>query len=251
MNYLQNAIRYHSLWMEVSPETLDLPGVHLVCSSERDHAQAGYSSRFDVYCLLRGDCAVISYSERLEQRVKSVARSATHTGPNGLQAALADEFGLTACSSSVKFSFIGLPEGIDTSGTRQLLPEEYTVFLDFFKACHPNANIIGWLEDYFHTIAHKGMCWGVFKEGKLASVVDLSDIPYMQDTIYELGINTRPDCRRQGYAHKIAGAAISHALALGMTPIWSTAADNLPSKRLAQSLGFVEFGEVYTISLCD
>jgi hypothetical protein len=46
--------------------------------------------------------------------------------------------------------------------------------------------------------------------------------------------------RGQGYATLVATALIDHCLDLGLRPLWETTFDNLPSRRLAHKLGFVE-----------
>lgn len=46
--------------------------------------------------------------------------------------------------------------------------------------------------------------------------------------------------RGKGYATLVATTLIDHALGRGLSPLWETTEDNIPSQRLAQRLGFVQ-----------
>jgi hypothetical protein len=50
----------------------------------------------------------------------------------------------------------------------------------------------------------------------------------------------REEDRRRGYARIVATALIDHALDAGLSPLWETTQDNSASRRLAESLGYVE-----------
>lgn len=57
--------------------------------------------------------------------------------------------------------------------------------------------------------------------------------------------------RGRGYATLVATALIDHALSNGLTPLWETTEDNIPSQRLAGKLGFspVETYPVYAMKI--
>lgn len=55
----------------------------------------------------------------------------------------------------------------------------------------------------------------------------------------EIQINTTPSCRRLGLATAVGATLVAHCLEHGLEPDWDTDADNLPSQRLAQRLGYV------------
>jgi RimJ/RimL family protein N-acetyltransferase len=50
----------------------------------------------------------------------------------------------------------------------------------------------------------------------------------------------REEDRGKGYATLVATALIDHALERGLSPLWETTEDNIPSQRLARRLGFVQ-----------
>jgi GNAT superfamily N-acetyltransferase len=56
--------------------------------------------------------------------------------------------------------------------------------------------------------------------------------------------------RGKGRARIVATALLDHAIERGWSPLWETTEDNLPSRRLARSLGFVEAESypVYTLN---
>jgi GNAT superfamily N-acetyltransferase len=59
------------------------------------------------------------------------------------------------------------------------------------------------------------------------------------DDAIEIQINTTPSCRRLGLATAVGATLVAHCLEHGLEPDWDTDADNLPSQRLAQRLGYV------------
>ncbi|POR00258.1 hypothetical protein AU468_09790 [Alkalispirochaeta sphaeroplastigenens] len=63
---------------------------------------------------------------------------------------------------------------------------------------------------------------------------------YRDEFNLELGIETAPKFRGQGYARLACITLIQHCLDAGLTPIWSCRTQNEASYRLAVSLGFRE-----------
>jgi GNAT superfamily N-acetyltransferase len=54
-----------------------------------------------------------------------------------------------------------------------------------------------------------------------------------------IGIATKPESQRRGIATATAAAFVQEARARGLTPCWECSAANLPSRRVAEKLGFV------------
>lgn len=77
--------------------------------------------------------------------------------------------------------------------------------------------------------------WGAYFEGRLVAVAGVRSLG---ETVVEIGVETLPKQRRQGYGLAVAAAA-SHA-ALRVAPLvqWSTQAENVASTRIATRLGF-------------
>ncbi len=99
--------------------------------------------------------------------------------------------------------------------------------------------VAGWVdsfwrtrEDFFRTgfgfcllreNAVAGWCLSVFASGKA----------------YELGLETAPEYRRQGYAAAIAARCVAFCAEQGLTPHWHSEEENIPSWRVAEKVGFV------------
>jgi RimJ/RimL family protein N-acetyltransferase len=94
------------------------------------------------------------------------------------------------------------------------------------------------LRDYFSDCLSSGFSYGVEFDGKFVSVTDAPTMPYMADTVQEIGINTHPKFYGKGYASVACLAMIEALLSRGLCPMWSTTADNLSSQALAKRVGF-------------
>ncbi|MBN1579482.1 MAG: GNAT family N-acetyltransferase, partial [Anaerolineae bacterium] len=57
-----------------------------------------------------------------------------------------------------------------------------------------------------------------------------------------------PDYRQRGYATIVVGALLKHLLAVPKVPIWSCAAANIASQRLAESVGYAKFADVVALT---
>ncbi len=66
-----------------------------------------------------------------------------------------------------------------------------------------------------------------------------------------VGVLTAPAARGCGRGLLAAAAATNDALASGLVPQWRCRADNAPSRRLAQRLGYVELGTQTTVVMRD
>ena len=71
----------------------------------------------------------------------------------------------------------------------------------------------------------------------------------MVDETQEIGVATRPECRRRGFALDACAAAAKRHVANGKCPIWSAAWDNFASHRLAERVGFEKFADAVMLSL--
>ena len=132
--------------------------------------------------------------------------------------------------------------------------DDYPDFLHFHQQQYPDANAAGWLESYFTAIADKGYVYGVYAtsvsaDQHLVSATDAPDVPYLRDHVVEPGINTLPAYRRRGYAKIVVGALLKHLLKTHKVPLWSCSSTNIASQKLAESLGYVKFADVITLTL--
>ena len=76
--------------------------------------------------------------------------------------------------------------------------------------------------------------FGAFEDGKLVS---LATIRRESDDLVEIGIDSAPDHKGRGLGRAVASAAARHILDQGKLVWWTTSPWNVPSSRLAKSVG--------------
>lgn len=240
--------QYYAKWVNVDPSILDQEGVFTVFSPERDKRQPGYGKRFDLYCLLLPNVTIISYGQHFRDRIGLIERCFTETTTlDDAKAALQARLGIRP-QHAFKYVFTSLPPDLDTFQARQLDRNHYGDFLSFHKHLYPDSNQETWLKAYFDQIADAGYVYGIIVGGQVVSATEVPDLPYMRDVIVEPGINTLPDYRQRGYATIVVGALLKHLLAVPKVPIWSCAAANIASQRLAESVGYAKFADVVALT---
>ena len=242
MDHLAVTKRYYSRWLGIE-DAFDRPGL-CAASPERDRALPGYSRPFDLWALLREGRVWLTYGARAERWAQRLAKT---PGEPRAAAAFLTELCGAAPVHSRKYVF-SAPLAAAREA-RPLLPEDEPAFLAFFRSLHPFLTDDGWLTDYFADITREGLSCGVFREGRLISCTDLPEMPYMAEAVREIGINTLPEARRHGLALDACALTLRRILDAGLTPLWSTGADNLPSQRLAERLGFQPFGDCFALTL--
>lgn len=242
--------RYYAAWLDVDPDQLDAPGIVAVVSPKREVRQTGYSRPFHVYAYIAGDTTIISHHRDLANRVDALIaafRTSLDLGQAG--ARLPAILGPATVQHARKYTFTSLPLDLSTDAAHLLSRDDYADFLAFHTALYPTADQRTWLRDYFTHLVDHGNLYGVYAGGRLVSAADLPDVPYMADLVAEPGIATLPAYRRRGYAKAAVGALLKHLLAQRKTPLWSCAAANTASDRLARSVGFENLADVITVTL--
>ncbi len=73
-------------------------------------------------------------------------------------------------------------------------------------------------------------------------LVALAGYEVWNGTIAHISIITHPLRRGRGFGRAAVAAAARHALGAGLTPQYRTLRENAPSIRIAQRLGFIEYG---------
>lgn len=84
-----------------------------------------------------------------------------------------------------------------------------------------------------------GVAAGAIVEGNLVSLVSMTT---SSELYADLGAQTLESWRNQGMATAEAYLVAREVQARGFTPVWSTGEDNHGSQRVAQKVGFHEFG---------
>lgn len=246
--YLPLTKEYYAHWLSVPPPLLDMSGIYSQYSPQRDHQQEGYSEHFDFYGYFSGETAILSYGSQLRDEIGWI--SDFFTAKRDFQEfgkLVQSRFGATL-HIDYKYYFDHLVD-VDTSRVKQLTLQDYPAYLEFFQTQYPDSEAETWLEEYFTGMVERGYVFGVLVDGKLVSATDTPEMPYMKDILVEIGINTLPGYRRQGYATMVVVALIKKILSEQKVPIVSCAASNSASQKLAEKVGFIKFADVLTFSL--
>ena len=74
-------------------------------------------------------------------------------------------------------------------------------------------------------------------------------MPYMENEVQEIGINTISDFRGKCCAVQSAIVCAENIIKSGKCPQWSCSADNTASSRLAEKVGFTKLSDVLTLTI--
>jgi hypothetical protein len=90
-----------------------------------------------------------------------------------------------------------------------------------------------------------GVAAGGIAEGNLVALISMTT---SSELYADIGGHTLEPWRNQGMGSAAAYLVASEVQSRGFTPVWSTGEDNLRSQRVAQKIGFREFGrEAYVV----
>ncbi|MBE7002941.1 MAG: GNAT family N-acetyltransferase [Ruminococcaceae bacterium] len=215
------------------------PGIHFVCMPARDEVLKGFGCKYTVYVLAKNEITIVSYAPKHRDWIEKYKGLPV----DEIMAAL-------KCRRDIKTMqlFAFEEEKVRQFGDAKILtPSDYPLYDVFFRESNPEADPAGWLHEYFTEKAEKGLLAGYYKEGRLVSVCDAPDMPYMEGKIQHTGIMTLKTERGKGYAKCAAALATHHLIENGICPQWECDFDNVASTRLAQSIGYVSMGQAYIL----
>ncbi len=233
-------LRYYGLLSGFPPETLS-PGTHLLCTPERDRPLQGLGCRYGVYALVQPGLCAVSYSPRHRAFFEALGPLAP--------AELLDRVRAGFPLRHMKLLLFAGLRVTDLGSARVLFPADYPLYEDFFRAANPAVSLGDdpWLRDYFLERSAWGGFTGVEADGRLVSVCDAPDMPYLAGEIQHTGIVTLPAYRRRGFARQAAALAARHHLEHGLCPQWECRAENTASYRLALSVGYAPWADAYLL----
>lgn len=214
-------------------------GISFVCSDSRNDEVRGFGCKYSIYVLVKEDACIVSYAPQYADFFKK------------LQDVSAVDI-LTAVDTSFKIKKMQLmkfkQECVQEYGNAQVLKKtDYPLYEEIFRLTYPTADPTGWLQEYFEEKAEKEYFTGYFMNGKLVSVCDAPDMPYMEDVIQHTGIVTLKNERRKGYAKLTAALAAHHLIENGVCPQWECHVENVASIALAESIGYEKYGVAYIL----
>ena len=83
--------------------------------------------------------------------------------------------------------------------------------------------------------AKRGIGFSLIKNDELITTAFSS---FIHDNLLDLGMETKPEYRKKGYAKYVCARLIDHCIENGYEPLWACQSENHGSYRLAQKLGF-------------
>lgn len=214
-------------------------GVYFICSTERDNILRAYGCKYPLYILLKDDLCVVTYSPAFQDFAETLKNSRS----DNIIAAAENKYRL----KKMRLLIFQRENMQQYDNARILSVGDFPLFEAFFRETHPTADPDGWLSEYFLEKASKGYFTGYFKEGRLVSVCDAPDMPYMEDKIQHTGIITLEKERQKGYGKRTAALATHHLLQTGVCPQWECNVKNIASFELAKAIGYTEFGKAYIL----
>jgi len=247
MNYQKITEAYYSKWIGMNKSILNFEGAHFIYSPERNVAQYGYLQPMDLYCFHQSGRIIISYGDRAVEKAGALKREINaFISVDELKSALLDTYGVIP-KHNIKFAFEDLP--MQDGNARTLTSDDYSTYLAFLKKNNPGCENTDWVREYFDEMVINKTCVGVFENNILASCTDAPGMPYMQDKVQEIGINTSLEYRGKGYAAAACILCAKNIIISGKCPQWSTDINNIASEKLAYKTGFARFADVLNITL--
>ena len=235
--------RYFAEWTDVGISAFDRRGVTMICSSKRDKRQAGRHSVLPLYCVVAGKTIVISYSSQLKDIVRAIKDIFEEYKEHWQVKPLLQNLlhgDLTHCR---KFYIAEGVVAIDSSKAERLHYGHYVEYLSFFKSQNPGVSS-DWLAPHFQNQVKKKYAYGYFHKGRLVSVTDVLDVPYLENIIVEPCITTTKEYRNRGYGKIVSAKLMQYLQSVGKIPVFSCNINHKASLSLAKSLGLVKFCDV-------
>ncbi|MDO4944946.1 MAG: GNAT family N-acetyltransferase [Ruminococcus sp.] len=214
-------------------------GIHFICSEERDKELKGFGCKYSIFILIKDDLCIVSYSPKY----KSCFDGLRKCGVDEIISETSKRYKL----KKMQLMIFGGETAEQYGGAKVLGGADYPLYEEFFRTAKPQADPDGWLYEYFTEKADKGYFSGYISNGRLVSVCETPDMPYMEEEIQHTGINTLQTERRKGYAKCTAALAAHNLIEKGVCPQWECEADNIASVELAKSIGYKQYGTAFIL----
>lgn len=240
IDYTKLTLEYYSHWLGIKDITA-VNGVEFVYSKERNTVQLGYDKKFDLWIWCGSDNIIVSYGESALPKIDLLKdRIGINSTAEEISALSSELYGADTVHG---IKFVWKSASAKSRIAKTLSEKDYHAYERFFKLCNPRCENTDWLKEYFIDMTADGFCCGVMQDGFLVSCTDLPNVPYMRDSICEIGVNTLQKYRKMGYAADCCLLCAEHIIEAGKCPLWSAEINNKASHRLAESIGFEKLGE--------
>ena len=234
----ERTVQFYSCFSGIDIAKLE-PGVHFICSPQRDQLLRGFNSKYTIFIFVKDDLTIVTFSPKHRDFMETLKKHRAE--------AIITELKRQYTLREMDLLLFDEERVTQFGPARILSLSDYPLYKEFFLTLHPNADPEGWLYEYFSEKAEKGLFSGVVKNGRLVCVCDAPDMPYMDGLIQHTGIVTLEEERRKGYAKSSAALSTHHLLENGICPQWECRMDNPASLNLAKEIGYREFGKAYIL----
>jgi len=245
--YYEITISYYEKWLGQQGCLTDSEAVRFIYTNERNAKQAGYPSRLDLYVWVQPYKTIISFGDAVQERIDEFRKMLIIKSDISKIYKIISSIFECDINHSIKYLYKGTDQSIRLK-TKILKALDYADYEIFFLSCFPD-NDNAWLRGYFDKMIKFGYCVGIYADNILVSCTDAPSMPYMEDVVQEIGINTLPNYRGKGYATAVCIKAVENIIASGKVPQWSTTINNFASQNLAERVGFVKLSDVLMITL--
>jgi GNAT superfamily N-acetyltransferase len=204
----------------------------------RVQAHAGELAGNDgIWILVVGACPLISVPAEILPEMQRASRWTVSTVEDPAQ--LAEELAPTSAVEIIGPAYIGYATADSLkppapASARQLHQGDTTVVTNLRAHCAAQEWEHGGSE------FEKVPTFGAFVAGE--GLAALAGYERWLDSIAHISVVTRHDRRGQGYGAAAVALAAEHSLSKGLLPQYRTLKSNRPSMRLAEKLGFEEYG---------
>jgi hypothetical protein len=210
-----------------------------------DNILKGYSHPMNILILIKDATINISYGNKAKDIIPKLLETVQHNKSiDYIKNKLIKDLSLKV-KHNLKYIFKDIVK-IENKAVK--LSEEHSeLFLNFFKTNNLNCRDFLWVGEYFNELVKKDYIHGIIVDGILVSATDAPEMPYMSDSVQEIGINTLKEYRKKGYAQMSCISMIETLITKNICPMWSTENENIGSDRLANSIGFKKYCDLLTV----
>ena len=251
MDFEKITEQYYSHWTGVDIGTVGEGEIRSVYNAERNRVPFGYTRPFDLYVLRLPHKIIVSYGDKASDNVAALAGGLDiGASRQEISALIHMVFGRKPREN---FKFVYTRPSEETAGAAALRRCDFALYHEFVLRIHPQLRESeedrAWLRDYFLKNVDLGCFCAVIHDGHIVSCSDAPGMPYMENLVQEIGINTLEEYRGRGYATRVCRLAARNIIQAGKCPLWSTSASNRASEALAYRCGFEKYADVYKVSL--
>ena len=243
MNYRKITEKYYSMWAGI-PINGSRGKMEFVYNPERDNVQLGYGNAFDLWIWLDAKGIIVSYGTRAKTIIFDLQEKLNVTQNNDEIIAILKNTFNCKISNGIKFLYRG--NNYTSERARVLSANDYELYEKFYKINNPNVRDMSRLKEYFDYMSN--ICCGIIKNGILVCCADAPKMPYMSDSVQEIGVNTLTEYRGRHFASDCAALCVEQIIKSGKCPQWSCGVKNIPSQKIAERIGFVPLGEYICVT---